>query len=162
MRAAIFAFTLLSAGSASADFTGRVLDVYDGDTIVMLVDDRQVRVGLVDIDAPELGQAFGRHSRDSLARICAGATARVHERGRDRDGRTLGYVTCGVVDANNEQVRRGMAWVFVRYAPKRSGLYQLQTEARLERRGLWSDVLPPVAPWDWRQRQRAERRAPQL
>jgi hypothetical protein len=40
-----------------------------------------------------------------------------------------GRVSCTGVDANAEQVRRGMAWVFERYAPKGSPLYGLQAEA---------------------------------
>lgn len=147
---------LLCAGSlaAAADFQGVVRSVHDGDTVTILVGKRQVKVRLVDIDAPELSQAFGRRARESLAGMCAGAVATINERGRDRYGRTLGRVTCGSFDANAEQVRRGMAWVFVRYAPPSTPLYQLQTEARLDRRGLWSDTLA-VAPWEWRQQRRA-------
>src|SRR3977135_2659384 len=115
MRTIVLAFAFLT-GPAAADFTGRVVSVHDGDTLTVLVEQHQIRVGLVDIDAPELGQAFGQRPRHSFARICAGATARVTERGHDRYGRTLGRVTCGVVDANAEQVRRGMAWVFVHHA----------------------------------------------
>lgn len=36
------------------------------------------------IDAPELGQAFGKRSKQSLAEICGGKTAQAAERGRDR------------------------------------------------------------------------------
>jgi hypothetical protein len=41
-----------------------------------------------------------------------------------------------------------MAWVFVRYAPPNTPLYQVQMGS-LEHRGLWSDISP-TAPWDWR------------
>ncbi len=51
-------------------------------------------------------------------------------------------------DANVEQVRRGMAWVFDRYVTDRS-LYAVQDEARAARRGLWADP-DPVPPWEWR------------
>ena len=51
--------------------------------------------------------------------------------------------------SNAEQVRRGWAWVFVRYAPKNSPLYAVEREARLDRRGLWADDAP-IAPWEWR------------
>ena len=65
----------------------------------------------------------------------------------------LGRITCGPYEANTEQVRRGFAWVFVRYAPKDSPLYELQAQARLERCGLW--VEPgAVPPWEWRAAQR--------
>jgi len=60
---------------------------------------------------------------------------------------------CDGVEANSEQVKRGMAWVFDRYAPRNSPLYGLQREAQATRRGLWSE-RHPVAPWDWRQRRR--------
>jgi endonuclease YncB( thermonuclease family) len=69
----------------------------------------------------------------------------------DREGpksRTLGRVWCGGIDANAEQVRRGMAWVFDRYVKDRS-LYPLQDAARSTRLGLWADAAP-VPPWEWR------------
>jgi endonuclease YncB( thermonuclease family) len=51
------------------------------------------------------------------------------------------------MDANAEHVRRGMAWVYERYAPKVSPLYAVQSEARLAKRGLWQDARP-VLPWE--------------
>ena len=144
------ALALLSIGHAApAHFTGRVVGVQDGDTLTVLVGTQQVRVRLVEIDAPELRQPFGRRSKASLARMCAGLEARVHDEGQDRYKRTLGHVMCGQLDANAEQVRSGMAWVFVRYAPKSSALYSLEASARAQRVGLWSDPHP-VAPWEWR------------
>jgi endonuclease YncB( thermonuclease family) len=53
------------------------------------------------------------------------------------------------VDANAEQVRLGMAWVYVRYAPKNSPLYELESAARAQRVGLWAEPTP-VPPWEWR------------
>ena len=47
-------------------------------------------------------------------------------------------------------VRRGMAWVYVKYAPKDSPLYQLERQARLSKRGLWADD-GAVPPWLWRE-----------
>jgi endonuclease YncB( thermonuclease family) len=81
--------------------------------------------------------------------MCAGQVAQVDNRGKDRYGRTLGRVTCASVDANAEQVRRGMAWVYVRYAPKNSPLYQFEGAARTQRVGLWAEPAP-VPPWEWR------------
>jgi endonuclease YncB( thermonuclease family) len=134
---------------------GRVVGVHDGDTLTVLAGNRQFRVRLVDIDAPELKQPFGRRSKESLAGLCAGQQAHVVEQGRDRYQRMLGRVNCGGVEVNTEQVRRGMAWVFVRYAAQNSPLYRLQSEARIERRGLWSEAQS-VAPWDWRAAHRAK------
>jgi endonuclease YncB( thermonuclease family) len=135
--------------AALADFVGRVVKVSDGDTLTVLVETKQVRVRLDSIDAPELKQPFGKRSQQSLAQLCAAKTARVIDKGMDRYGRTVAWIVCDGVDANSEQVRRGMAWVFVRYAPRNSPLYGLQGEAQGTRRGLWADPHP-TAPWDWR------------
>ena len=75
--------------------------------------------------------------------------------GRDRYGRTVAHVSCNGIDANTEQVRAGMAWVFNRYVIDRR-LYVLQDEARAEHRGLWADAQP-VAPWEWRRGDKVDR-----
>lgn len=115
----------------------------------MVIDRRQVKVRLTDIDAPELRQPFGTRSRQSLSEMCFGKLASLDVRGHDRYQRSLAQVTCDGKDANAEQVRRGYAWTYVRYARQGSPLYGFEQEARTARRGLWSDPAP-VAPWDWR------------
>jgi endonuclease YncB( thermonuclease family) len=127
--------------------------VSDGDTLTVLVNKKQVRVRLDSIDAPERGQPFGKLSQQSLAQLCAAKDARVAERGKDRYGRTVGRVTCAGVEANSEQVRSGMAWVFVKYAPTGSPLYGLEADAKAARSGLWSEPRP-IAPWEWRKNQK--------
>ena len=146
---AVWLVVAMPLSCAAADFTGQVVNVHDGDTLTVLVDRNQVRVRLTDIDAPELGQAFGKRSKDSLADICAGKSAFVIWKSKDRYHRTLGRVSCANVDANSEQVRRGMAWVYERYAPKNSPLYKVESRAREQGLGLWADPWP-VAPWEWR------------
>jgi endonuclease YncB( thermonuclease family) len=145
---------LVISQATAGEINGRVVKVNDGDTLTVLVDRRQVRVRLTDIDAPERKQAFGTRSRQSLAELCAGKDARIADQGKDRYGRTLGRVNCAGVDANAEQVRRGMAWVFERYAPENSLLYAVHAEARAAKRGLWADANP-VPPWEWRRRKSA-------
>jgi endonuclease YncB( thermonuclease family) len=135
------------------EFTARVTAVSDGDTLRVLVGREQVRVRLMEIDAPEKRQAFGHGSQQSLASLCFGKDATIDARGRDRYGRTLARATCAGVDVNAEQVRRGMAWVYDKYVTDRS-LYRIQEEARAARRGLWEDAAP-VAPWDYRKLKRA-------
>jgi endonuclease YncB( thermonuclease family) len=145
---------LAALGAHAQTLAGRVVKVSDGDTLTLLdAAQRQHKVRLAAIDAPEKDQAFGRRSRESLAAMCAGQAAVVLQEGKDRYGRVVGRVTCGRIDANSEQVRHGMAWVYHRYAPAGSPLYRLQAEAQAGRRGLWYDARPQ-APWAWR----AERR----
>jgi len=134
--------------AANADFSGKVVAVADGDTITVMRDLVPVKLRLLEIDAPEKKQAFGARSKQSLSDLCFNKTATLIEKGRDRYGRTLARVSCEGVDANAEQVRRGMAWVYDRYVTDRA-LYAVQTEARDAGRGLWADP-DAVPPWQWR------------
>ena len=149
MRIPVFIALAIASQPALGDFSGPVVRVQDGDTLTVLVARAEVRVRLDGIDAPEMAQPYGRRSRESLAELCAAKQAQVTEQGRDRYGRTIGRVSCAGVSANAEQVRRGMAWVFVRYAPPGSPLYALEQDARGRREGLWADGRP-TAPWEWR------------
>ena len=81
--------TLLLIGltsTAYADFTGRVVSVADGDTITVLRDRTQVKVRLLEIDAPEKAQAFGTKSKESLSEMCFGKAAELADKGKDRYG----------------------------------------------------------------------------
>lgn len=147
---------LLAHGAGASELVGRVVSVHDGDTLTVLASGKQIKVRLSEIDAPELRQPFGQRSRQALANICFRREASVVESGKDRYGRAVGHVICDGVDANTEQVRRGMAWVYVRYAPKNSPVYPIQAEARSQRTGLWEDPRP-VPPWEWRQAGRRPR-----
>jgi endonuclease YncB( thermonuclease family) len=148
MRRLLVTLFLVASSAYGETFDGAVLRIVDGDSLIVVFHGKQARVRLKEIDAPELKQPFGQRSRRSLAQICDKKTARVSWTEKDRNGRTLGRVWCGGIDANAEQVRRGMAWVFDRYAMDRS-LYPLQEAARADRLGLWADAAP-IAPWDWR------------
>jgi endonuclease YncB( thermonuclease family) len=155
-RISLHASTLalgLAFSAAYADFSGNVVSVHDGDTLTILVDRRQVEVRLVDIDAPELKQPFGSQSLRSLADLCLDKEAVVREAGRDRYGHTLGRVVCSGTDANTEQVRRGMAWVYQRRPDTTSPLYFYEDEAQRNHEGLWRDKSP-VPPWIWRRGRR--------
>jgi len=150
MRRGLLALLLFCHGEVAAEVVGRVVAIQDGDTLTILdAAKRQHKIRLVGIDAPERKQAFGKRSWQSLAQICAAKEARVEEKGKDRFGRLIGAVTCAGVDANAEQVRRGLAWVYTRYVPMGSPLYELEAYARLRQLGLWRDAQP-VAPWEWR------------
>lgn len=141
--------TYAVAATQSEVITGRVVGVADGDTITVLdVENRQIKVRLAEIDAPEKAQPFGAKSKRSLSDLCFGKTAKLKPLTVDRYGRTVARVFCAGVDANAEQVRRGLAWVYDRYVTDHS-LYVLQEAARSERLGLWYDGSH-MPPWEWR------------
>jgi len=143
-------FLLFFAGTSFAhEWQGRVVAVSDGDTLTVLTENKkQVKVRLIEIDAPEKKQAFGQQSKNSLSDICFKKPVVVVEKGKDKYRRSLVRLYCDGVDANTEQVRRGMAWAFQKYLTDRS-IDSLEKEARSKKVGLWSDPNP-IAPWDFR------------
>lgn len=143
------ALGLSSSVWADAPVAGIVVSLHDGDTLTVLVGKQQVKIRLAEIDAPELRQAFGQRSKQSLAKLCFQESAKVEQIARDRYGRSVGKVECAGMDASAHQVALGMAWVFDRYSKPGSPLYRLQDGAKAGRRGLWADS-DPVAPWEWR------------
>jgi endonuclease YncB( thermonuclease family) len=136
-----------------------VIAVSDGDTLTTRCVSGQekvhVQIRLAEVDAPELGQAYGRRSKRHLSDICFNKAANVRALSHDRYGRTVARVVCAGTDAGAAQVAAGMAWVFDRYVEDRR-LYDVQHEAKAAGRGLWSE-RSPLPPWEWRQRKQSDR-----
>ena len=138
-----------SAGRAANSHMWRVVGVQDGDTLTCLDENnQQQKVRLAEIDAPELGQDFGKVSREALASMVFGKTVEVVDDGKDRYGRWIGHVLVNGSDVNREMVSTGNAWHYAAYSKDQS-LAQLQSQARAQQIGLWAQP-EPVAPWQFR------------
>jgi len=70
----------------------------------------------------------------------------------DRYNRLVATVWIHGSNANLEQVRRGMAWVYVDY-PHSDEMLNAEHQARASHRGLWSQANP-LPPWQWRRQQK--------
>ncbi|TXT28376.1 MAG: nuclease-like protein [Rhodocyclaceae bacterium] len=144
------ALTLAASVSAGETVTGRVVAVLDGDTIIILTPSKQeVRIRLAEIDAPEKNQPFGQVSKRSMSDLAYGREARAECPQTDRYGRSICKVYVDGVYVNQEQITRGLAWVYRQYVSSRSPLFQLEQRARETRIGLWLDSNP-TPPWEWR------------
>lgn len=151
MLAAILALGCSIA--AANDRSCKVIGVTDGDTLTVLcADSEQVKVRLAEIDAPEKKQPFGTRSKQALSDLCFGKQAEVVPQTRDRYGRTVARVRCDGLDASEQMVHGGMAWVYDRYVTDRA-LYALQDDARSAHLGLWAEK-DPAPPWEWRKSRR--------
>ncbi len=140
-------FLFLAVAQAEV-LEGRVTHVADGDSLSVCFEHREIRIRLVNIDAPEYQQPFGIESRKSLADLCESRQARVDWAREDQYGRQVGQVSCDGVDVNAEQVRRGLAWVSRLDQPNGS-YFSAERAARRARIGLWADP-EAVPPWKWR------------
>lgn len=145
--------TILNTGFAAGEsFTGKVVKVTDGDTVVVLrAGNIQEKIRLAEIDCPEKGQAFGQVAKKFTLDHAALKIVRVDVRDHDRYGRTVGEVFLpDGKSLNRELVRNGYAWWYRRYS-KDQTLGELEQEAQSARRGLWSDPKP-IPPWDYRRK----------
>lgn len=140
--------TLSARSQASRTLTGRVVGVADGDTLTVLVDNRQVRVRLHGIDCPESRQPWGSRAQEFTSSAVRNREARVEVRDTDRYGRTVGVVWLhgDRTPLNRQLVEQGLAWAYRRYSTE----YVPQEDAaRRARRGLWADANP-TPPWEFR------------
>jgi len=134
---------------------GRVVSIADGDTLTVLDEtDRQHRIRLFGIDAPEKAQPFGKQSKKNLADKVFGATVHVDVVDVDRYGREVGRIYLGVRFINLEQVRDGYAWRYTEY-DRHHEFDAAEAQARRQRRGLWA-APHPVPPWDFRRAHRPQ------
>lgn len=132
----------------SKSIKGEVVSIQDGDTITVLKAKKQYRIRLDGIDCPEKNQAFGNVARKFTSDLVFRKTVKVKYEKRDRYGRYLGTViTPGGKNLNHELLKAGLAWQY-KYN-KSPILKSLETKARRQRKGLWSDAKP-IAPWDFR------------
>lgn len=157
MIALLCSLASLARGNSTV---ARVVGVHDGDTVTALTNDNKtLKVRLAGIDAPELGQPFGRSSKQWLSDQIFGRSVEVTWSEMDRDRRIIAVIAFAGRDINVESVSAGQSWWYREYAPRDSVLSQAESEARAAHRGLWSSGLPPIAPWEWRSAKREGRGA---
>ena len=147
--AVLVTLALASVFGQGGEIKGKVVGVHDGDTLTLLTSEKvQVKVRLEGIDAPELKQAFGNVSKQSLSDLVFGKLVKLEVAGKDRYKRTLGHVFVGETWVNHAQVEKGFAWHYKKYS-KDPRLSEAEKQSREDRRGLWKDAKP-VPPWEWR------------
>ncbi len=138
----------LAANFLSAYTPLENIRVVDGDTIRAEAKGKEIKIRLVEIDAPEMNQPFGAQSKNFLNRLLYKKDITLISQGEDRYGRTLGEIYANGKSANILMIKSGFAWVYDRYV-KDSSLYRYQDQAKAENLGLWQ-AKDPIAPWVWR------------
>ena len=136
------------AQRSAADAEYRVVDVIDGDTIVVRdVDGRDDTVRLLGIDTPETHHpakpvgCYGPEAAEFTSRRLFGALVRLEDDVETHDmyGRRLAYVYLHGERFNDELLRRGYARLLV-IDPNRAHARDMlddELDAEQHRRGLW-------------------------
>ena len=142
----------VAAAEDAPRLRGIVTGVADGDTVDLRLDSGMIRVRLHAVDAPEHDQPYGRTARRELAGLVYRRMVEVEPIEQDQYDRLVGRLWLGELDVNAELLRRGSAWVYRRHA-REPAYCTYEQEGRAQERGLWGlSPIPPVAPWEWRQR----------
>ncbi len=134
---------------AAAPFTGLVVDVLDGDSLLVKSGGKIYEVRLHGVDCPEWGQPFGQKAKARMSKF-VGRMVKIVVHDVDRHGRLVAWVYLeDGRSLNLELIRQGLAWWYQRYAPNCRACRQAQREAQRARRGLWAGENP-LPPWQWR------------
>jgi endonuclease YncB( thermonuclease family) len=153
--------TVSAAGAVAKPvhtFAGKVVKVYDADTIWVETAKETRKVRLDRIDAPEANQAWGKEAALAAREFLLGQKVTVDWSERDRYGRYLGTVNTtdgNLIDPVTFLVGQGHAWVYRAYCMD-PALLKLEAEAKAAQRGLWSQPNPQP-PWEYRRAQRIDR-----
>lgn len=150
----IILFTFFSCLLASAQLTGRVVAIADGDTFTLLTaQNQQVKIRLHGIDCPEKKQPYFNHAKTFTSSLVFAKQVSVQVKNKDRYGRTIGIVLLEDKRNLNELLlQAGWAWHFKKY-DKDARWAAMEQQARRNRKGLWADPYA-MAPWDWRARKK--------
>jgi endonuclease YncB( thermonuclease family) len=127
--------------------------VTDGDTVWVVREDNKnkVKVRLYGVDAPELKQVYGTKAKKYLTNLVYNKKVEVTEVNVDRYGRTVAKVYLGNFYVNGDLVRTGNAWWYQAYAKNDSDLQKLESNAKINKVGLWA-YKNPIPPWKFRKK----------
>jgi endonuclease YncB( thermonuclease family) len=162
----VLALGALFSFSAYAEIlSGRIVGISDGDTVTLLdANQRQYKIRLTGIDAPEKKMPFGQRSKDHLSDLIFNKDVQVETEKLDRYGRTLGKIVFDRKDINLAMINAGLAWHYKKYQQEQSASDRLlyshgEEQARFQHIGLWRDPNP-TPPWDWRKGEANQRPTP--
>ncbi len=152
LKALLIILLLTVTGLSAKTIKGKVISVWDGDTINVRSGAQTLKIRLDGIDCPELDQAYGRKARQYTSSLVLGTTVKVILRQKDQYKRWLGEVlTPGGISVNQALLQNGLAWQYLHN--KEAKLTRLQNKARAAKLGLWADSKP-IPPWTFRKLKR--------
>lgn len=154
MQSKLFLFLIpliaLSYPMEQTEIIGKCLKVLDGDTIIISRGDKELKVRLAFIDAPEIKQRsfytnnpIGKMSQSFLENIILGKNISLKTYGKGKYGRTLAEIYYQDENINLLMVEEGMALLY-KFAPyptnmHRAEFHSANHRASISRRGLWRE-----------------------
>lgn len=149
-KVSIIILLLLFTFCALAQEKGIVTRVKDGDTYIIKTALKEHTIRLLNIDAPELKQAWGIKAWLNVTNLILNKTVEFKVLKNDRYGRELAMVYVDGERLDYTIVKNGWAWHYINYN-KDETLEKFMQVARAQRKGLWNCGVKKVcAPWTFR------------
>lgn len=133
-----------------------IVKVIDGDTYKVLLNGRVQTVRLQNVDAPELGQYFGKAASDSVATLIQLHMVQLETQGSDLYGRQLVSIHVNGMSFDSLLIAKGWACFYSSYSHNLQ-LSIYEAIAKLKGIGLWR-CEHPVPPWIWRKLSKRNKR----
>ena len=131
--------TTATTGASTTSPGVEVLEVFDGDTLLVRLEGREEEARLLGINAPERDECFGDEAREALAgRLVAGPLRLETQEERDQFGRLLAYAYAGDNLLNLTLVADGFAIALQDGHPRLAEFLQADERAFSGGRGLWA------------------------
>ena len=128
---------------------GKVVYVYDGDTIQLKTsDNKEYKIRLSGIDAPEYNQNYGKKSKAYLNSLICDKLVNIEVVGMDKYKRILAIIFHNNEDINYKMIKKVYAWHY-KYYDSNQVYAEAEMEAKNKKLGLWRDEYPE-APWHFR------------
>lgn len=152
VRACCALVLVLSSGVGAAQvWSGHVIGVMDGDTVLLVREGQRqaIKLRIDGIDAPEICQTGGAQAREAMVRLALRQAVQVDDRGVDSYGRSVGRILVDGVDLGAEMVRTGMAWAY-RFRTGKGPYAGLQGQAKKHKLGVFADPAGAMPPPEFR------------
>ena len=152
-------FLALPISSFAGQF--KVVQVYDGDTVKVIENGKEIIVRLVGIDAPEIsrikhvpGQPFCLKAKEHLSTLVLNKVVDIKFYAKDESGKLLGEIFADRANINIEMINAGLAEVY-RGKPPHNLKIDIYREAERKAKkaviGIWELRDQYFSPWNWRE-----------
>lgn len=151
-RFAVFINLLMLITCPALAMEGKVVHVYDGDTVAFETPGKQhIRIRLYGIDCPEYSQTYGQKAKAFTSQLLLGETVDFEQLDTDKNDRAVGLIRRQGTIVNKELLENGLAWYFEWFCRESfcSSWKQLEARTRQNRIGLWAEPNP-ISPWTYR------------
>jgi endonuclease YncB( thermonuclease family) len=145
-------FFVYDAASAQTITSVKVKKIIDGDTILVVNGQGNIKVRLWGIDTPEYRQPYSKAAARFTRKLLQNTTVDLIVKDWDDYGRMVALVKMADGQSVNELlIKSGYAWVHIYYCkePVCQTWKNYEKDARASNLGLWQEA-EAIAPWVWK------------